>query len=32
MAGSAVASNLFVAWVWMFLGFLSGAVLGSFFH
>lgn len=32
MTGSAVASNLFVAWIWMFLGFLSGAILGSFFH
>ena len=24
--------NLFVAWLWIFLGFVSGMVLGLFFH
>ena len=32
MSDSAVASNLFIAWIWMLLGFVSGAILGSFFH
>jgi hypothetical protein len=32
MPSSFAASNLTIAWIWMLMGFLSGAVMGSFFH
>ena len=32
MIAFSVMNNLFIAWAWILMGFVSGAVLGSFFH
>lgn len=32
MSDSVVVFNLHLAWVWILLGFISGAIMGSFFH
>lgn len=32
MTNAVATLNLQLAWVWIFLGFASGAILGSFFH
>jgi hypothetical protein len=32
MSDAVVVFNLQLAWVWILLGFVSGAVMGSFFH
>ena len=32
MLDSIAVFNLQIAWIWMLLGFVSGAILGSFFH
>ena len=31
-AGNSVVFNLQLAWIWVLLGFISGAVMGGFFH
>jgi hypothetical protein len=32
MSNSIASFNLQLAWIWILLGFISGAIMGSFFH